>query len=149
MPISEQRDWVRIETGELRAVIGDWLNRDPDFPPRPPYFFGRPSVTPGDEGMVFMVMLDTDAVPGFAQPSPLEKPYGNVPWDFHVTFPRVQAGDRHGLRARLVYAGWSGPEACRAEYERWLGCQDDLFGRGRCLLVPSAVADVCGEKHAR
>ena len=109
-----------------------WLNRDPDFPLALPYFFGRPSVTPGDEGMVFMVMLDTDGVPGFAQPAPLEEPFDNAPWDFHVTFPRVHAGERHGFRARLVYARRSGPEACRAEYERWLGYSapsDDSMSR--------------------
>ena len=98
-----------------------WLNRDPDFPVALPWFFGRPTVTPGEEGMVFVAMLDTYGVPGFAQPAPLEDPYGNVPWDFHVTFPRVHAGERHGFRARLVYARWSGPEACRVECERWLG----------------------------
>ncbi len=48
-------------------------------------------------------------------------PFDNAPWDFHVTVPRVHAGERHGFRARLVHARWSGPEACRAEYERWLG----------------------------
>ena len=121
MATTEQTDhWVRIETGELRAVFGGndsdspgspwsykgdpplpaglrhqpgyngvwsltsvparaawkegWLNRDPDFPLALPWFFGRPTVTPGDKDMVFMVMLDTDGVPGFAQPArkPLE-----------------------------------------------------------------------------